>query len=272
MRADSFRFRAYMRNPFVHRGLEVRVYDQVPGYWTATRQNKAWLDYNDGKLEQAARGFGRLLQENPERNRHLRMWRALAYTASSRYDSALVDVEALLSSMRREDNVRLVRVYESKEMLEFSAGMLLEAGGKRKEARDAHWRALVENAAFYPARMALGRIALQEGKAEEAVGEFEQAVELAPDDGYLHFQHGLALAAADRHADAVKALSRARDLEPHYADVYLHLAVALERTNARAEAVKAYEQYLERSPRGSGDQADRVRLRLATLARERAAP
>ncbi|HYW05861.1 MAG TPA: tetratricopeptide repeat protein, partial [Longimicrobium sp.] len=114
--------------------------------------------------------------------------------------------------------------------------------------------------------------ALAEGKADDAVSEYAQAVELSPDDGYLHLQHGQALAAAGKHAEALAAFVRARELEPHYAAVYLHMGVAHERAGAPAEALQSYRRYLSRAPRSEADQIARVESRVRALTAAPAAP
>jgi tetratricopeptide (TPR) repeat protein len=270
--SDSMRMRAYLRNPFVHRGLEILLWDQIPGYFIQTRENAAWLAYNEGKLDAASRGFTRLIEANPARSRRVRYWRALTYVSAAKYDSALVDMKQILSELRAEEEKRLISGYDTKEMVEYGIGMLHEAQGDLAAAREAFWRALVENAAFSPARAELGRLALAEGKAEDAVTEYAQAVELAPADGYLHLQHGQALAAAGKHAEALAAFTRARELEPHYAAVHLHMAVAQERTGAPAEALQSYRRYLSRAPRSEADQIARVESRVRALTAAPAAP
>jgi tetratricopeptide (TPR) repeat protein len=270
--SDSMRMRAYLRNPFVHRGLEILLWDQIPGYFIQTRENAAWLAYNEGKLDAASRGFTRLIDANPARSRRVRYWRALTYVSAAKYDSALVDMKQILSELRAEEEKRLISGYDTKEMVEYGIGMLHEAQGDLAAAREAFWRALVENAAFSPARAELGRLALAEGKADDAVSEYAQAVELAPADGYLHLQHGQALAAAGKHAEALAAFTRARELEPHYAAVHLHMAVAQERTGAPAEALQSYRRYLSRAPRSEADQIARVESRVRALTAAPAAP
>jgi len=270
--SDSMRMRAYLRNPFVHRGLEILLWDQIPGYFIQTRENAAWIAYNEGKLDAASRGFTRLIDANPARSRRVRYWRALTYVSAAKYDSALVDMKQILSELRAEEEKRLISGYDTKEMVEYGIGMLHEAQGDLAAAREAFWRALVENAAFSPARAELGRLALAEGKADDAVTEYAQAVELAPDDGYLHLQHGQALAAAGKHAEALAAFTRARELEPHYAAVHLHMAVAQERTGAPAEALQSYRRYLSRAPRSEADQIARVESRVRALTATPAAP
>ncbi|HYW05766.1 MAG TPA: hypothetical protein VE913_02355, partial [Longimicrobium sp.] len=189
IRSDSMRRRAYLRNPFVHRGIEILVWDQTASF-RATRENVAWIAYNEGKLDAASRGFTRLIDANPARSRRVRYWRALTYVSAAKYDSALADMTQILSELRAEEEKRLISGYDTKEMVEYGIGMLHEARGDMTAAREAFWRALVENAAFSPARAELGRLALAEGKADDAVSEYAQAVELSPDDGYLHLQHG----------------------------------------------------------------------------------
>lgn len=264
--ADSLAIRAEFRNPFVHRGLEVLVWDKVPGFWNATRENIAWTAYNENNLIVALRNFNRLIAgAGPRDMRRLRYWRALTYVSAGQFDSALVDMNFLLAGARSDEQRYLMRGADSKELLEYSIGMLELARGNVDAAKEAMLRAMVENAGFYAAHAELGRIALAQNNAEEAVSEYSQAVELNGTDGYVRYQYAQALSAAGRHDDAVLEYRRAQQLEPYYADIDLHLAVALERAGKTPEALVAYRRFVQRAPRRNAEQITRVQARIRTV-------
>jgi Flp pilus assembly protein TadD len=148
-------------------------------------------------------------------------------------------------------------------MIEYALGLLHRARNNKAEATAAMQRALLENLAFYPARVQLGEMALEEGRVADAVDELQQAAEIAPDDGYLQYRLGAALLQAGKSAEAVTALRSASRLEPYYAAVDLLLGAALERAGDTSAAKEAYSRYLLRAPRDARLERERVERWLA---------
>ncbi|HEX2093068.1 MAG TPA: tetratricopeptide repeat protein [Longimicrobiaceae bacterium] len=263
-RADTLLYRAAVRNPFVHRGLEALLYDRMPGRWRDDIQTRAWLAYATGDLPRAAELFGRVVERNPERNRWARYDRALALVAMGRFGEAATEVGRLLESLRREDEKELVRVYASKEMLEYATGLLHSAQNDDRAAREAHQRALLENLGFSPARAALGRIALAERRFPEAVREYEQAVEIDGRDAVVRFHYATALQATGEVAEAERELRVVVEREPYYAAPRALLGRVLEALNRPAEALGEYERFLALATRGE-PQRPAVQQRVTAL-------
>ncbi len=267
--ADSLRYRALLLNPLVHQGLMVLVYDEMPGRWGEDPVSLGWLAYGNLEFERALRLFGLALTRQPDRYYWLRYLRALAFTASQQYDSAQSELTGLVDYLRRRDEQRIVRLYESKAFFEYALARLYAGRGNRAAATDALGRALLEDLGFYPARMLLGRLALERRDFATAVREFAQATEVQPDDPGLREAYGNALALAGRGEEAEEQLRQALALDPYYAASYFTLARTLEQRGDTAGAVAAYEQYLLRAPRKAatiGTARQRLRLLVPTVA------
>lgn len=262
---QSLRMYAYNRNPFVHRGFEAALWSRLGRQLRLDGATTAFMHYGRADFRQAVDGFGRVVRANPQRNARFRLWRALAFVGGGQLDSAGVELTELLTTLRAQDQERVNDQYESKALLEYALGMLHDARGRPAEARRAWERALEEDLSTYPARAALARLALRERNPAEAVEHMAQAVELAPRDPVMQFEHGNALAAAGRHADAVLAYQLAIDLEPHWADPYLRMGVALERAGHPSKAAASYRAYLQRAPRRQSAEIQGVNERLAVL-------
>ena len=262
---DSLRNLAMRRNPFVHQGLIFVVYDQLPGRYREDVATTAWLAYANGRLPQALTLFARAIERDPERYGYLHFTRAGAFVNQASYDSALVEVTTLLTDLRQRDEQQVGRLYESKEMLEYAAGLLQAQRARTDEARAALGRATVENYAFAPAHAALGQLALARGDTGEAVREYGLAVELDGADPVLRLGYGDALLRARRVADAVPHFQAALRAEPHYAEVYLRLGIAFEALGMKVEARTAYGEFVRRAPRGA-PALPQVRQRLQLLA------
>lgn len=265
IRNDSLYQRAYIRNPFVHRGLEAALYAMLGRRLMWQDATGAFMNYGEGDFQDAAQQFGRLIRGNPERNLRLRHYRALSWVGAGQVDSAIVEIQSLLGALRSRDRQEVTYFYESKATWEYALGLLYESRGDRARAREAFERSLVEDLAWYPARMGMGRISLQEGNAAEAVEHLAQAAEIAPGDGVVRFEHGNALYAAGRMDEAAGEYRTAMDLEPFWADVPLRLGLTYDNLGQPQRALPMYRMYLERAPRRQAQTIDRVRQRVTAL-------
>jgi tetratricopeptide (TPR) repeat protein len=248
IRADSLRYRAYLRNPFVHQGLSVLLFEQLPGRFRTDPATRGWIAYAEGDLTTAATLFGEAIAKDSVKNRWVRQLHAGTLVNLGQLDGALAEMQALLRQLRREDSVQ-VRSYESKELILYSIGLLYGGRGRSAQARDAYRQALVENLAFAPAHRALASLAGHQQDFATAVSELSQAVELDGDDPVLRYEYGNALLAAGNAAEAVPQLRRAAQREPWWADPYFSLGKALESTGAPDQAVAAYRMFVSRAPR-----------------------
>lgn len=265
IRNDSLYWRAYIRNPFVHRGLEAALYAMLGRRLLWEDATGAFMTYGEGDFRDAAQQFGRLIRGNPERNLRLRHYRALSWVGAGQVDSAVVEIQALLAALRARDQQRVTYFYESKATWEYALGLLYESKGEREQAKRAFQRSLEEDLVWYPARLGLGRIAQQEGNAAEAAEHLAQAAEIAPGDAVVRFEYGNALYAAGRMEEAANEYRAAMDLEPFWADVPLRMGLTLDNLGQPQRALTMYRLYLERAPRRQAATIERVRQRVTAL-------
>jgi Flp pilus assembly protein TadD len=94
----------------------------------------------------------------------------------------------------------------------------------------------------------LGAELLNQGKLEDAVGEFRQAV--AADPGYAVAQMNLAYAydQLGRADEAIAAYKKASELEPGNATVFNNLGVLYMKKDLNDEAIQTFEQGLKADP------------------------
>lgn len=70
----------------------------------------------------------------------------------------------------------------------------------------------------------LAKLLFQSGRAEEALGHFDRAAALMPDDAGLHFNYGIALSRQGKLDEAVAAIRRGLELRPRHAQARALLA------------------------------------------------
>lgn len=263
IRADSLRERAFRRNPFVHQGLIVVIWDQLPGRWRDDPLTRGWLALGQAHLPEALIRFGRLSDGDSVRYGYLRFVRASAFVNSRHLDSATSEISRLLAQLRAQDAKSLGNGYESKELLEYAMGLLLLNQQRVPAAREAFGRAVVENAAFAPAHAKLGDIAFSLNDTATALLEYALAAETDPTDVEIRIGQGKVLRQAGHMTQAIAEFKKAILLEPLYATPYFMLASALEDSSDKPGAAEAYSQFLSHA---TGDDPRRAQAEQKLLA------
>lgn len=263
-KSDSLVRLAFLRNPFVHRAMEMALFDALPGVWGGDVLSRAWLSYANQKLDRATELFGRAISDKPDKRYRLRHIRAVLFVSQKQYDSALAEMTTLLEKTRQLDEKELVRVYESKAFYEFAIARLELARGNRKAAREAFERALTEDLAYGPAHVWLAALSEFSGDTASAMTSYAQAVDLTPSDAIYRYQYAVALMKANRIREGLEQINRAIELEPYYADSYVFKASAHEVIGQPDSARVAYRAYLDRAARNAHNRAHAAQ-RLAAL-------
>jgi tetratricopeptide (TPR) repeat protein len=247
IRADSLRYAAFRRNPFVHQGLKVMLWDALPGRWPDDQVTRGWLSLGKANLAGAVDEFGAAIRRDPQKYGYLRFVRASAWVNVHRFDSAAADIAALLAQERAQDAKTLGNGYESKEVLEYASGLLQLNMHHVAAAREAFGRATVENAGFAPAHAQLGELAIAARDTTTALLEYGLAAETGPTDVEMLIGNGKALRLAGRARDAADQFRKAVTLEPYYAEPFFFLAQALDAAGDKSAAADAYAQFLAKS-------------------------
>ncbi|HEV2146886.1 MAG TPA: tetratricopeptide repeat protein [Longimicrobiaceae bacterium] len=263
--ADSLRWRALAHNPFVHQGLEILLYDRIPGSWKQDALTKGWIAYSATDFPRSIDLFGRVIRHHPSHFVRARYLRAQAFVALQHFDSAQAELHRMKEELQRREEVALVRYYESKELLEYATGVLHAIQNRDSDAREALSRALMEDLTFYPAHVVMGFIAHARSDFSAAAEHYRNALELAPEHGALNYRYGITLARLGRTPEAVDAFRKAARAEPFFADVRFELAQVLDAAGDRAGAVQAYSEYLRMAPRSATERIDVARTRKGVL-------
>ena len=295
---DSLELRARQLDPFIHRTLDwklVRAYlmestmqnlrrqyrndirvedlrDEVEYYVDRQLQTgggaewRAWRAYSNGQLAAALGDYAEALRRS-DNKASVYLQRGQIFYLLQQHDSARVELSHALELTREQDDDDLVFIYESKAMLEYSIGMVLEAAGRADEAREAYSNALMEDMAFYAAHYQMGSMALAAGDTLTGLIEYGLAVEVEPDLPWLRVALGELQLRTGQPADAAANFQRAVELDPYYADSYLMLASAHEELGNMQGAVTCYENFLGRAMSDHEKRAW-VEGKLGTLSRE----
>ncbi|MDQ3998106.1 MAG: tetratricopeptide repeat protein [Gemmatimonadota bacterium] len=285
---DSLLARALMLNPFLYRKFDELMFRKYihhsvnsssPGsdrpmssevdHWIdlwlqrAGPETRAWVAYGGGRFGDALRGYAEAMK-GTKRHAYLRTERGRIFFLLGNPDSALAELNLALDELRKKDNKELVRLYDSKAVLEHSIAKIHEARDDVAAAREAYGRALEEDLAFYPAHLALANLALQTGDTTTGLSEMELAVQINGDDAVLRLIYAYVLAASKRYADAEAHLAKAIAVEPYFPNPYHVLGQVYESQKKRPEAIAQYEAFLQRAAMSHPMREEAVR-RLGAL-------
>ncbi|MEJ0089548.1 MAG: tetratricopeptide repeat protein [Limisphaerales bacterium] len=100
----------------------------------------------------------------------------------------------------------------------------------------------------YSAHCSLGNALMSQGRAEEALDEFQTALKLKPDSAENHCNVGVALANMGRLDEAVVEFQSAVKLKPDYGLAHHNLGMALEKKDLLDEATHEYKEAIRLMP------------------------
>jgi predicted Zn-dependent protease len=257
--ADSLRTISFHRSPFVHEGLELFLFNKLPGHFYEDQITHAWIALGRADLPPAIDLFGKSIQREPKKYGYLRFVRASAFVNTRHGDSAIVELKALLAQLREQDEKSVGTDYRSKELLEYAVGLLQLQARNPAAARESFGRSVAENAAFVPAHNALGQMALTAKDTATALAEYALAMEVEASDVEARIGHGKALMLAHHPTEAAADFLRAVNLEPYYAEPFYQLATALEAAGNKPSAGDFYSKFFARAPQSDTRRAEAQR-------------
>jgi predicted O-linked N-acetylglucosamine transferase (SPINDLY family) len=121
-------------------------------------------------------------------------------------------------------------------------GVGLAVQGKLEEAIASFRQAINIKPDHAEAHYNLGISLAGQGKLEEAIASFRQAISIKPDHAEAHSNLGVALAGQGKLKEAITAYRQAIGIKSDYAEVHSNLGSALQDQGKLEEAIAAYRQ------------------------------
>ncbi len=131
-------------------------------------------------------------------------------------------------------------------------GLALRDEGKLDEAIAAYRQAIRIKPDYADAYSNLGAALLEQGKLDDAIAAFRQAIRIKPDYVQAFSNLGNALRNQGKPDEAIAAYRQAIGISPGYADAHQNLGVALRDLGKYDEAITAYREAIRINP-GSAD-------------------
>ncbi|MDO8805942.1 MAG: tetratricopeptide repeat protein [Elusimicrobiota bacterium] len=130
----------------------------------------------------------------------------------------------------------------------YNLGLTIAAQGKTDEAVKHYLEALRIKPDFVQAHYNLGLILAAQGKTDEAVKHYREALRIKPDYEQVHSKLGIVMAAQGKTDEAVKYYLEALRINPDYAQAHNNLGLILAAQGKTDEAVKHYLEALRINP------------------------
>ncbi|NEO29980.1 MAG: tetratricopeptide repeat protein [Symploca sp. SIO3C6] len=127
-------------------------------------------------------------------------------------------------------------------------GNILQKQGKLEEAVKSYQQAIKLKSDFVEAHYNLGNALQQQRKLEKAAESYRQALKLNPSYAPAHNNLGNILKAQGKLEEAVQAYQHGLKLNPNYAHVHNNLGNILQEQGKSEEAVQSYQQALRLNP------------------------
>jgi len=131
---------------------------------------------------------------------------------------------------------------------DFNLGVALERLGRAQEAIGHYEQALRIKPDYAEAHNNLGTALTQQGRLQEAISHCEQALRLKPDLAEAHNNLAVALGHTGRMTEAIKHLEQALQIKPDFAEAQNNLGLALDQAGRVQEAIQHFEQALRIKP------------------------
>lgn len=113
--------------------------------------------------------------------------------------------------------------------------------GRQEDAVRSYREAIRRKPGFRPAWLGLGRSLSKSGQNREAVEAFEKAAGMGPEDATILNDLGLSYLAEGRTGDALRVLQRAVTVNPDHAEAHNNLANLLASTEQYDQALEQFE-------------------------------
>ena len=140
-----------------------------------------------------------------------------------------------------QDNSQLVKNY-------FDFGLSSQRSGELKEAEECYLKALTLDSSFYPARLNLSTVYLEEGKMFEAENELNNLINKRPGDPKVLYNTAFLYQRKNEFEKADEFLNRLFIADPQNSNAYLLKGKNLEVQNKISEAIKNYIEAYQINP------------------------
>jgi len=127
-------------------------------------------------------------------------------------------------------------------------GVALKEQGRFEEAIHHYSQALSINPGYVEARCNLGVVLAKQGHVQDAIEHFSEALRIKPRYEEAHYNLALVLAKQGNVQDAIRHFSEALNIRPRYEEAHYNLGVALSKQGKLQDAMSHFSEALQIQP------------------------
>ncbi len=141
-----------------------------------------------------------------------------------------------------------VEVTKNNYLAHNNLGDILSKNGRTDEAISQFQEAIRQKADYADAHYNLGRVFSRKGQLDQAVSQYRAAIRLNPDFAKAHNNLGNALFKEGRLDEAIEQLQAAIRLDPNYAEAHGNLGNVFFKRGQLAEAISQFQEAIRLKP------------------------
>ncbi len=188
-----------------------------------------------GRLDDAFRTYGRILQKHPDHPATLHAMAVLNHQKNRGPDARLYAERAVAAEPR---NARFHN----------TLGLIVEKDGDLRTAGDFFRAAISLSPSSAEAYINLAIVLINQNRHEEALDHARKATELDPENAFAHNTAAWCFETLGREQQALESYARAVALEPEFAEAHNHLGVLNHKKGLYTRAVEHYDKALQADP------------------------
>jgi protein O-GlcNAc transferase len=191
--------------------------------------SQAFQALNEGRLEDAERGFRKFLRKHSSHPGALNLYSTLLLR-SGRFEEAEPIIRKAISVDSRSD------------VTFYNHGLALRYLGRLPEAFEAFSRSIEIKPAAPETWNNRGTVLKQLTRYDAALDDFDRAISLAPNYAEACANKGNCLFMCGRHGEALEAFDRAIAIRPDFAEAWIGKGNVLTVSDRHGDALNAFEQ------------------------------
>jgi protein O-GlcNAc transferase len=188
-----------------------------------------------GRLEDAQRGYLRVLEKNPQNANALQLLGLLSHQLGRHDEAASLITQA-------------IAIDPSRAHFHSNLGMALRALGRLDDAAASFERALALKPDYVEAHFNLGNLYSKRNQLSKAVESYQAALRINPSYAAAHNNLGNVHRLRQNREDAINAYRKAIESNPRYSEAYGNLGIVLTEQGEVAEGIAAFRTALKLDP------------------------
>jgi tetratricopeptide (TPR) repeat protein len=161
-----------------------------------------------------------------------------------------------LQIQKWHDNITLfthtLKVTHGNAIIENNLGLALAQQGKPQEAIAHYTQALGIKPDFAEAHYNLGIVLSGQGKGQEALSHFAEALRINPNFAEAHYNLGIVLSGQGKSQEALSHFAEALRINPNFAEAHNNLGIILAQEGKGQEALSHFAEALRINPNFAG--------------------